>query len=264
MQLRISLSQSRESRRNLRWSNLLRKMFRSRVDVFGGRRSPLHRRSDAGDECCLQYGSEEWARVRVVLFSQEQAENAWKANVEGAERLVFTRQQFYADAEHLYFQSIGSGKFSFQITPKLERTLRSMAPLVAEKAIGNVSSFSATLREQALALSYKRVRDAVAAAPVASGPKFSWRKNGVARAPGDEAFDKTAEWSITLPKHFPASLSELFLDVHYVGDVARLSAGGKLLEDDFYNGLRWRVGLKRFDERPCREIFAAADSATEE
>ena len=32
-----------------------------------------------------------------------------------------------------------------------------------------------------------------------------------------------------------------------MGDVARLSAGGKLLEDDFYNGLRWRVGLKRFD-----------------
>ena len=131
------------------------------------------------------------ARVRVVLLSQEQAENAWKANVEGAERLVFTRQQFYADAEHLYFQSIGSGKFSFQITPKLERTLRSMAPLVAEKAIGNVSSFSATLREQALALSYRRVRDAVAAAPVASGPKFSWRKNGVARAPGERAFDKS-------------------------------------------------------------------------
>ena len=41
-------------------------------------------------------------------------------------------------------------------------------------------------------------------------------------------------------------LSELFLDVDYQGDIARLSAGGKLLADDFYNGHPWSVGLGRY------------------
>ena len=32
----------------------------------------------------------------------------------------------------------------------------------------------------------------------------------------------------------------------YQGDLARLSANHKLLDDDFYNGKPWMVGLSRF------------------
>lgn len=202
----------------------------------------------AGMNAAFSMEAKSGARVRVVLLTQEQAESAWKANVDGAEHLVFTGQQFYSDDAHLYFQNIGSGKFNFQIMPEVKKTLKGSAVVVAEKATGAVSGFSAMLREEAPAMSYKRVHDAGAAAPVASGPTFSWRKNGVAQAPKEEAFDKAAEWSITLPKQFPKGLSEVFLDVTYVGDVARLTSGGKLLEDDFYNGLPWRIGLKRFGD----------------
>jgi beta-galactosidase len=41
-------------------------------------------------------------------------------------------------------------------------------------------------------------------------------------------------------------LSNLYLKINYTGDVARLSAGGRLLDDNFYNGKAWTVGLKRF------------------
>jgi hypothetical protein len=41
-------------------------------------------------------------------------------------------------------------------------------------------------------------------------------------------------------------ISELFLQVDYQGDVARLSAANHLLTDDFYNGHPWLVGLGRF------------------
>jgi hypothetical protein len=43
-----------------------------------------------------------------------------------------------------------------------------------------------------------------------------------------------------------AHLSELFLEVNYQGDVARLYADHRLLTDDFYNGLPWSIGLRRF------------------
>ena len=32
----------------------------------------------------------------------------------------------------------------------------------------------------------------------------------------------------------------------YQGDAARLLANGKLLDDDFYNGETWQVGLRRY------------------
>jgi beta-galactosidase len=200
----------------------------------------------SGLDSAIDMKSKSGGAVRIVLLSQEQAESAWKADVDGAEHLVFTEQQFYSDAAHLYFQSVGGGKFSFQIMPKVAKTLRASAPLVDGGASAGVGNFSASVREEALVMSYSRVRAASLVDPVASGPTFSWRKNGVALAPIEEAFHKAAEWKITLPKHFPESLSKVFLDVSYVGDVARISAAGKLLEDDFYNGLPWRIGLKRF------------------
>jgi beta-galactosidase len=199
-----------------------------------------------GMDAAINMTSKSGGMVRIVLLSQERAESAWKAEMGGTEHLVFTSQQFYSDASHLYFQSVGSGRFSFQVTPKMMKTPQGTAPVVSGKTMGNVSSFSTSVRGEPLAVSFRQVREASVVPPVASGPAFSWRKNTVALAPTEDAFHQAAEWKITVPKHFPESRGEVFLDVSYVGDIARLSSGGKLLEDDFYNGLPWRIGLKRF------------------
>jgi len=37
----------------------------------------------------------------------------------------------------------------------------------------------------------------------------------------------------------------VYLEIGYAGDVARLSAGGRLVEDSFFNGETWSVGLKQ-------------------
>jgi hypothetical protein len=36
------------------------------------------------------------------------------------------------------------------------------------------------------------------------------------------------------------------LEITYTGNIARLSANGHLLDDDFYNGLPWTIGVERF------------------
>jgi len=41
-------------------------------------------------------------------------------------------------------------------------------------------------------------------------------------------------------------LSDVFLQINYAGDIGRLYAGQRLLDDDFYHGDIWEVGLKRF------------------
>lgn len=49
-----------------------------------------------------------------------------------------------------------------------------------------------------------------------------------------------------MPKDGFDSLSDAFLRISYTGDAARLYAGRRLLDDDFYKGTVWEVGLKRF------------------
>jgi hypothetical protein len=66
----------------------------------------------------------------------------------------------------------------------------------------------------------------------------------VAMAPEDSAFDTAAIWKINVPRVEPRIVSNVFLQIAYEGDVARLYVDGKLLTDNFYNGTPWLIGLE--------------------
>jgi len=68
----------------------------------------------------------------------------------------------------------------------------------------------------------------------------------IALAPTDADFTNAAVWRITLPT--PLNMSgNPRLRIHYAGDVARVILNGKLLDDQFYNGRSFEIGLKRYD-----------------
>ena len=70
----------------------------------------------------------------------------------------------------------------------------------------------------------------------------------VAEAPSDEDFDAAAVYTITLPD----SLNSL-MTIRYRGDVARLYADGKLIDDNFYNGRPFCYALSRLP-KGCRQL----------
>ena len=65
-------------------------------------------------------------------------------------------------------------------------------------------------------------------------------------APNDADFASTAKWSLVVPSSDWAGVNDLLLEADYAGDVARLTSKGRLLTDNFYNGMRWEIGLRRF------------------
>ena len=67
----------------------------------------------------------------------------------------------------------------------------------------------------------------------------------VALAPVEADFTNAAVWKIKLPAKLDLKLHPL-LRIHYVGDVARVTLNGKLLDDNFYNGRVFDLGLKRY------------------
>ncbi len=70
-------------------------------------------------------------------------------------------------------------------------------------------------------------------------------KTHLAVAPADSDFTNAAIWKIKLPGGIDLSLNPI-LRIHYVGDVARLTLNGKLLDDNFYSGRTFDLGLKRY------------------
>jgi hypothetical protein len=70
-------------------------------------------------------------------------------------------------------------------------------------------------------------------------------KSHVAIAPTDADFTNAAVWKINLPAKLDLSQNPI-LRIHYVGDVARLTLNGRLIDDNFYSGRTFDLGLKRY------------------
>jgi beta-galactosidase len=64
--------------------------------------------------------------------------------------------------------------------------------------------------------------------------------------PGDDDYETAATWQITVPKEALDGVKNALLKINYVGDVARAYVGERLIDDDYYYGQPWEIGLKRF------------------
>jgi hypothetical protein len=189
-------------------------------------------------------------KVRLVVLSTEEAENAWKVRIQGADHLLVTAQDFFADPasarQNIWLRSIGNPRFNFSITPPLAAPLASTLPLTVQSAGPGVARYAAQAPASQPKFKGTQTRIAGVAPPVKLGPPPAWRSNGVAMAPSEGDLAQAAKWSIQLQPGAADGLSELYLETKYVGDVARLYRGSQLLTDNFFNGRPWCIGLRRF------------------
>jgi hypothetical protein len=91
----------------------------------------------------------------------------------------------------------------------------------------------------------ERVQPAGPARTVPIAPSVPSRKQGMAMQPEDADFAQAAVWRVKLPADVAAS-RDLRLRVRYTGDVIRAYHDDKLLDDDFYNGRPFEIGLRRY------------------
>jgi hypothetical protein len=124
--------------------------------------------------------------------------------------------------------------------------LKASLPLVATDSTAKSATFSAEGAAWTDPFEYVQTEAAGIAPPVKTGPALDWRPRGVAQAPDAGPLTNAAHWSITVPAGSMSGLSDLYLSIKYTGDVARLSSGGRLLDDNFYNGKPWTISLRRF------------------
>ncbi len=123
------------------------------------------------------------------------------------------------------------------------------APLVRQPSPSKLfTHWSTTLPAVHLTPTFTQTHAAAPAAAPRFGPTLSWRKNPIPLAPGDADFAQAAAWTLTVPP-VPASsaLSDAFLAIDYQGDAARLYQNNKVVDDSFWNGLPWTVGLRELD-----------------
>jgi beta-galactosidase len=190
------------------------------------------------------------AETRIILLSQKEAENAWKTELDGSPHLVETDQDFFADAKSFVLQARGEPECKFSLFPEVHGGLKLIGGNLSVQADSESMRYTGSVPEAHIDFKIEKVKGAGEAPPVRLGPALSWRSVGVAMAPQDSEFDKAAKWRISVsPIALGETLSNLFLKITYGGDVARFSSAGYLLDDNFFNGLPWMLGLQRFNQK---------------
>jgi len=191
------------------------------------------------------------ATVRLVLLSPDQAENSWKVSINGHQHLFITCADLFSDGDAIHLRSRDVKAFAFSVLPEIRGRWTATVPLRKSGSDGAFVHYTAFVEARQVHVTVEKVRDSAPVPPVKKGPAFEWRDGSVAEAPDDAEFTKAAAWRLTLPQdawksNAGSRFEDLFLDIDYVGDVGRLYEEGTLVDDNFYSGTRWEVGLKRF------------------
>ena len=216
----------------------------ARIVREGGR--VIVRQLQPGTGVAVTIDAADGTRARIVLLTREQAGNLWSARVGGTDLLLLSPQEVFFDASRIHLLAKGAPTFSLSTYPALPTTARGATTLLRrEGQDGLFTRYSATLPAHRVSLDVRKVRDAALVPPVKKMNAVTWRKEEIALAPSDSAFDQAALWRIEVKPEALERLSNIFLEINYVGDVARLYSGDELLDDDFFKGTSWRVGLRR-------------------
>jgi len=183
--------------------------------------------------------------VRLILLSQQEAEDTWKTRIDGSMHLLQSEKAFFADERWLVLQSEGDAHCAFTLFPPENGALRLAGGNLESHRFGETSRFAVSVAELHPNLEIHQIKEAGEVPPVKLGPAVSWRQNAVAMAPDDRDFESAGKWAITVPRNLQSiTISNLFLNIAYTGDVARLMANGYLLDDNYNNGMPWAIGLR--------------------
>jgi len=182
--------------------------------------------------------------IHVLLLTQAQAENLWKIQLSGQQHLLFSGADVFFDDSTLYLRSRDHSALTFSILPSLTAEPKANAPLRKSGSDGAFTPYAANVEARTFDIRWTQTQPGRKVEPVRTSALQ--RKVPVAVAPGDSAFKNAAVWRIAMPAQEMSGVSDVFLRIDYTGDIGRLYAREHLLDDDFYHGATWELGLKRF------------------
>jgi hypothetical protein len=185
--------------------------------------------------------------VHFVVLSQQQAEHLTVVELHGRKTVLYSGAYAFSDGESIHFRSEGRADVFFGVLGPDDRPWQAAQPLHESAREGVFRVYGAALPAKTISVTATQMRQAGDAPPIERLNTVGWRKQPVAVAPTDLTMAKdSAEWNISVPKDALDGAEDVFLQLHYKGDVARLYSGSDLLDDDFFNGETWVIGLKRF------------------
>jgi beta-galactosidase len=169
--------------------------------------------------------------VQLVVLTREQALNLSKATLAGRERLVLSPAEVYFDSDGIHLGSRDAKNLQAGVYPAFGRIPASFRDAGTDGVFQTYAS-TAEFDETPVVVVVQPWQAAAPSVPVRVSPK----PRAVAIEPDDADFERAAVWRLNVPADALAGAPRTFLQIAYEGDVARVYAGGRFDNDNFYKG----------------------------
>jgi beta-galactosidase len=179
--------------------------------------------------------------LQIVLLNDADSLALWKGNFQGSDRVYLSAAGLVWDGETVRLTSTDRDELSVGMYP----APASMMCNGKMARVGRDGIFQRFTPEKPKAVSLKATVEQIQSAGPPRNIPLGKIKQPVAAAPEDADFSQAAVWRIKLPEKLELG-GDPILRLDYLGDVARVSLNGKLLTDDFYNGNKFDIGLRRY------------------
>jgi hypothetical protein len=200
----------------------------------------LHIPAEAAWPCVLPLIDSSGARHRVVLLDRAQADAASRHVLAGRERLVLCEHgAVQVGADTLSLDLPGDAPARIGVFPADDLGAPPDAFLSLDRPLPAAPSLSARMTVLQSAQEPPAPRE---------GPFIAWRGRSVPRPPLPEAYEAGMRVQIELDGAVPDD-KRVMLEIGFIGDTAQLWADGELVDDHFFDGEAWAVGIDRFVRR---------------
>ncbi len=191
-------------------------------------------------------GTRDGRAVSVLLLPPEQLAQLQILDIAGQRRLVFSEQQAWVADGKLQLRGLATAPLRAAVFPALPKPA---APGLQVRQDGLLQRLVLDADAAEPPLQVRQTRPARNAPPIRIGGHAN-----AAVQPIPEAFAAAGTWALKLPSALPKGAEDVLLELDFVGDIGRVFAGPTMLDDWYYNGQRWQIGLKQFGLKPGAEL----------
>lgn len=179
--------------------------------------------------------------VNFVVLTAEQGRQLWKLPMAGRDRVVLTPNAILPDSDsRIRIESVGTQSPMLAVFPPIASVAFDGRQVVAaQDGVFQRLSVPAVARPTAVLTS-----TALKPAEVSDNKSLN--------AMDEESWKSAAVWRLEMPTD--ACDRKLLVRIHYVGDVARVYAGGRLIADNFYNGEPFDLACWRIPNSECDDV----------
>lgn len=154
-------------------------------------------------------------RTRILIIDKSLALKSYVVTIRGRKSLIFSDAVVLQNEDGFGFLSDSASTFRFDVYPKT-----AIAPTINPGTLQKLAD-----------------------APLFSSWQISMPLSEFAVSRKNISTKKIV---MTLPQSLPRGVNDIRLTIHYMGDTGMGFLDGELAADNFYNGLPWQIGLRKF------------------